>query len=116
MDIKKPLTLGLRLALVFFLGGCASVNSGSNNGQVQSYSYPAIEAAWIRDGKPIQYEGHKWYPANDYEVLDDAEVYQVAEFKGVQVFVEKISTKPYNRIYTKFDKNKFRYYERRGDD
>jgi len=105
----------LLVLLTVFSGGCASVNSG-NDGQVQSYPTPAIEAGWIRDGTPIEYDGSKWYPVNDYEVLQDSEVYQIAEYKGVQVFVEKIAIKPYERIYTKFDKNKFRYFERRSDD
>jgi hypothetical protein len=109
------LGLGLIFMLTGFLGGCASVNSG-NDGQVQSYPAPAIEAAWIRNGDPIEYDGAKWYPVNDYEVLQDPDVYQITEYKGVQVFVEKIETKPYQRIYTKFDKNKFRYFERREND
>ena len=111
-----------RMALVFlwlgvtgFLGGCSSLSNG-NDGQLQSYSTPAIEAGWIRNGDPIQYDGNKWYPVNDYEVLQDSEVYQIIEYKGVQVFVEKIATKPYPRLYTKFDKNKFRYFERRDND
>ena len=109
------LVLGLLFMFTGFLGGCASLNSG-NDGQVQSYPAPAIEAAWIRDGEAIEFEGYKWYPVNDYEVLDDSEVYLVGEYKGVEIFVEKIATKPYERIYTKFDKNKFRYFEHRDDD
>ena len=109
------LIIGLLFMLAGFLGGCASLNSG-NNGQVQSYPSPAIEAVWIRDGEPIEYDGAKWYPANDYEVLQDSEVFQIGEYKGVQIFVEKIAVKPYERIYTKFDKNKFRYFERRDND
>jgi len=108
-----------QLALLFMLtgslGGCASVNTG-NDGQVQSYPAPAIEAEWIRNGEPIIYDGAKWYPVNDFEVLSDSEVYQITEYKDVQVFVAKIDTKPYQRIYTKFDKNKFRYYERKDND
>ena len=46
----------------------------------------------------------------------DSEVFQISEYKDVQVFVAKIDTKPYERIYTKFDKNKFRYFERKDDD
>lgn len=115
MSTQKGLSLALSLAIAVFCAGCATTNSG-NNGQVQSYAYPAIEPAWIRDGKPIEYDRHKWYPASDYEVMDDTEVLQVAQYKGVQVFVEKIATKPYTRLYTKFDKNKFRYYERHQDD
>ena len=101
--------------LTGLLGGCASVSS-DNDGQVQSYAAPVIEAAWIRAGEPIEYDGYKWYPVNDYEVLQDSEVFQVSEYKGVQVFVEKIAVKPYERIYTKFDKNKFRYWERHEND
>ncbi len=113
---QRLLGFSLWFMLTGFLGGCASVNSGNNDGQIQSYPAPVIEAGWIRDGDPIDFDGSKWYPVNDYEVLQDSEVYQVAEYKGVQVFVEKIATKPYDRIYTKFDKNKFRYFERRDDD
>ena len=112
---RKLLWVGLWFMFTIFFGGCASMNSG-NNGQVQSYPPPVIEDGWIRNGEPIEYDGHKWYPANDYEVMEDPEVYQITEYRGVQVFVAKIATKPYDRIYTKFEKNKFRYYERRTDD
>jgi hypothetical protein len=114
---KMPghLRLGLLLVLTGFLGGCASTNSG-NDGQVQSYAAPVIEAGWIRDGEPIEYDGSKWYPVNDYEVLQDSEVFQIAEYKGVQIFVAKIAIKPYDRLYTKFDKNRFRYFEHRDND
>ena len=116
MDNKrKLLRFGLCSVFIVFLGGCASLNSG-NDGQVQSYPAPAIEASWIRDGQPIEFDGYKWYPVNDFEVLEDSEVYQITEYKGVQVFVEKIAIKPYARLYTKFDKNKFRYFERRDND
>jgi hypothetical protein len=109
---------GFLLGLLFLSGlltGCSTVNPG-NDGQVQSYSYPVIESEWIRNGEPIIFQNSKWYPQDDYEILQDSDVFQVAEYKGVQVFVEKISTKPYQRIYTKFDKNRFRYWEERDDD
>ena len=109
------LGLGLMFILAGSGGGCTTVSS-DNGGVVQSYPAPVIEAGWIRNGEPIEFDGHKWYPANDYEVLQDQEVFQVTEYKGVQVFVEKIAVKPYERIFTKFDKNKFRYFERRSDD
>lgn len=108
------LRLGLMFILTGLLGGCASVSG--NNGQVQSYPSPVIEAAWIREGEPIEYDGYKWYPVKDYEVLQDSEVFQIGVYKGVQIFVEKIAVKPYERIYTKFDKNKFRYFEHHDND
>jgi len=102
------------LGMLILTAGCTTVNP-ENGGQVQSYPAPVIEADWIRNGEPIEYDGHQWYPVDDYEVMDDSEVFQITEYKGVQVFVEKIATKPYQRIYTKFDKNKFRYYEQRDE-
>ena len=113
---QGALVVSLFFMLTGLLGGCASMNSGNNDGQVQSYPAPIIEAEWIRNGDPIEYDGSKWYPVNDYEVLQDSEVFQITEYKGVQVFVEKIAVKQYARIYTKFVKNKFRYYERRDND
>ncbi len=98
------------------LGGCAGLRNSGNDGQMQSYPAPSIEAGWIRNGEPIEYDGQKWYPVNDYEVMKDSEVYQITEYKEVQVFVEKIATKPYERLYTKFAKNQFRYYELKGND
>ena len=113
MIIKKFVACSLIAGL--WLTGC--MHSPTNNeGQVQSYSAPTIEAGWIRDGQPIDYDGKKWYPVNDVEVLMDSEVYQVGEYKGVQIFVDKLDTKPYQRLYTKFSKNKFRYYEKRDHD
>jgi len=112
---QKVLFLGTWFLILVFLGGCSTTNTG-NDGQVQSYPVPIIESQWIRNGEPIEFDSYKWYPVNDYEVLQDNEVLQIAEYKGVQVFVEKIDTKPYERLYTKFDKNKFRYYERREND
>jgi hypothetical protein len=109
------LCFGLLFMLTGFLGGCASMISG-NNGQVQSFPSPLIEAGWIRNGEPIEFEGTKWYPVKDYEVLQDSEVFLISEYKGVKVFVEKIAVKPYERIFTKFDKNKFRYFEHRDND
>ena len=97
------------------LFGCAH-SPGENEGQLQSYPAPVIEDSWIRDGQPLEYGGQKWYAVNDVEVLLDSEVYQIGEYKGVQIFVDKIDTKPYHRIYTKFAKNKFRYFEKKDND
>ncbi len=111
---QKHFRLGLWIMLSVLMAGCSSLPG--NDGQVQTYPAPVVEAVWIRDGQPIEYDGYKWYPVNDYEVMEDSEVYQIGIYKGVQIFVEKTDTKPYDRIYTKFDKNKFRYFERREDD
>lgn len=101
------------MALIL-VSGCAAGRLSDNKGQVQSYPVPVIEAAWIRDGQPLEFAGETWYAVKDVEVLLDAEVYQVGEYKGTQLFIDKLDTKPYQRIYTKFAKNKFRYFERKN--
>ena len=105
----------MAVCVLCFCAGCAHVNSG-NDGQLQSYPAPLIEAAWIRNGEPVVYDGKQWFPVKDVENLMDSEVYQVGEYHGVQIFVDKIDIKPYDRIYTKFAKNKYRYFERPRND
>jgi hypothetical protein len=107
----------LKIYFCLFMGSIGLTScvhrSTNNEGQLQSYPVPAVEAQWIREGQPIIINNDKFYPVNDVEILLDSEVYQVSEYKGVQIFVEKIDTKPYNRVYTKFGKNKFRFFEKR---
>lgn len=109
---KKLVVWSLAFGLWFM--GCTH-QSINNEGQLQSYPLPLVEANWIRDGQPIEYGGEKWYPVDDVEILTDSEVYQIGEYKGVQIFADKIDIKPYHRLYTKFGKNKFRYFERTYD-
>lgn len=107
--------MGIVLGLMLVSFSCAHVEDG-NNGQMQSYPFPVIEAGWIRNGEPLVYEGDKWYAVRDVEYMMDSEVYQIGEYKDVQIFVDKLDVKPYQRIYTKFAKNKFRYFERQKND
>ncbi len=101
--------------VVILFSGCASFSSNKNDGQLQSYPIPVIEAAWIRNGEPVVFENKQWFPVRDLENLMDSEVFQIGEYKGVQIFVDKVDIKPYERIYTKFGKNKYRYFEKAHD-
>ena len=111
----RLLVYGVLMAACVVLLGCAGNASSKNAGQLQSYPYAVIEAGWIRDGQPIEYDGEQWFPQDDVEILMDYEVYQIGEYKGVPFFVEKVDIRPYKRLYTKFNKNKFRYYEKKHD-
>ncbi len=102
--------MSLLLVVVVFHSGCT--RRSGNIGNLQSYGFQAAEADWIRNGEPIEFEEGYWYPADDIEVLIDAEVYVVGEFRGVQIFVDKLDVRPYRRLYTKFGRNKFRFYEK----
>jgi len=103
----KYISMFLLIAVVF-LTGCQTTKR--NVGQLHTYRLAASEAEWIRNGEPIEFEGEKWYPADGTESLLDSEGYLTGEYRGVQFFVDKIDVRPYDRLYTKFSKNKFRYF------
>ena len=102
----------LFLSSLLFLSGCQTSSSQGNIGNVQSYAIPTVEAEWIRNGQPIVFTGELWYPADDVESLLDVEVTPLGEYKGVQFFIEKTDVRPYDRLYTKLGRNKFRYFEK----
>ena len=96
--------------LFLFLTGC--YGGGGNIGQLQIYKTPSMEAEWIRNGEPIEFEKQLWYPVDDVEHLLDSEVILMGEYRTVQIFVEKVDVRPYERLYTKFGSNQFRYFEK----
>ena len=98
-----------------FLLGCTTSSRG-NQGQFQAYVVSQNEPQWIRNGDPIKYEGELWYPQDGVETLLDSEVILTGDFQGIQFFVEKIDVRPFARLYTKFGKNKFRYYKKRTNE
>ena len=59
----RALVWGLWLWASLVGSGCTRMSS-DNNGQLQSYPFAAIEAVWIRNGEPIEFDGQKWYPVN----------------------------------------------------
>ena len=87
------------LGLVFLAAGCASPGAKGSNWISAS---AAVEPEWIRNGEPVEFEGEFWYPADSVENLLNSEVYQVGEYRGIQVFVDYTDVKPYDRLYTKF--------------
>ena len=100
-------------SLVFsllFVTGC--VTQTGNVGNVQSFLAPPVEAKWIRDGEPIEFEGVFWYPADGIESLLDSEVYHIGEYKDTQIFIDKLDVRPYERLYSKYGSNQFRYFEK----
>ncbi len=101
----------LSFAVIGF-GGCETPHSGRN----YAFSTRAVplEPEWIRNGEPVEFEGELWFPADSVENLLDTEVYQVGEYKGVPIFIELTDVRPYDRIYTRFAKHKFRFFEKKG--
>lgn len=99
---------------VFLLAGLTASCSGlsGNSGRLPSYPVPDVEAAWIRNGESLVFEGEKWAPERAVEILSDDEVMIVGEDRGVQIFIEKVDIRPYNRLYTKFARNKFRIFKK----
>ena len=101
--------------LLAAVSGCAQHEG--NTGQMATFIVPSTEAKWIRDGQPIEFEGENWHPQDEIDVLLDSEVEKMGEYNGVEFFIEKMDVRPFNRLYTKFARNKFRVFEKNsGDD
>ena len=112
MNLRKQiLKLLIFLCGSMALAGC--ISSLGNQGDLQGYSV-AQEVEWIRNGEPIEFDGEKWFPLDEVDILLDSEVYLLGEYHGVKFFVEKVDIRPFNRLYTKFAQNKFRAFEKRN--
>ena len=110
----KSFSLLSCLLLIVCMMGCYGTLGGVH-GDV-GYPVPVAEAQWIRDGEPLIFEGESWHPKDDVDVLTDNDVYLLGEYKGVQFFIEKVDVRPYHRLYTKFDKNRFRVFMKQRND
>jgi hypothetical protein len=96
--------------VVLFLSATAISCKTTRSSNMDGIPIMAQEPQWIRNGEPILFNNKQWFPSDGIESLLDNEVYYLGDYKEVQFFAEKIDVKPYERIYTKFGKNKFRYY------
>lgn len=98
------------MGICIFLTGCQTI--GKKDNQLRPYRSPLWEAEWIRNGEPIEFEEEKWYPIDSVENLVDLELYPVGTYRDVEFFVEKVDVRPYDRLYTKFGRNKYRVFEK----
>ncbi|VAW17703.1 hypothetical protein MNBD_BACTEROID05-512 [hydrothermal vent metagenome] len=100
------------LAVVFFLfslGGCQT--SGAHSKKSVSTVILSGEADWIRNGGAIEFEGKKWVAQDGIESFKDDEVLQMGKYRGIAFFIDKVDVRPFSRLYTEFDTNKYRYYK-----
>ena len=89
---------------------CASMGNNSGN-EVGGFSYSAVEPSWIRDGELLEFDNQIWYPQDSVDLFTDDEVMPIGKYKEATIFVDKVDIKPYDRLYTKFGKNKFRLFK-----
>ena len=98
------------ISILILSAGCVATTG--NKGNLSTYEIPALEKGWIRDGEPIEFEGERWYPQDDIEILADSEVLLMGQYQGVTFFVDRADVRPFSRLLTKFSKNKFRVFEK----
>ncbi|MEI6437462.1 MAG: hypothetical protein WCO69_01780 [Candidatus Omnitrophota bacterium] len=106
----KRLFAGMML-LVLAGGGCSMPSRSLDNGAAALVA--PVEAEWIRNGQPMEFDDLTWYPTDDVERLLDNEMYKIGQYKDVPVFIERIEVKPYARVYTRFEKGRYRAFEPR---
>lgn len=103
--MKKSFFLISILLLSLVYSSCVELNK-------QALEYSLDEPQWIRNGEPIIFENQKWYPRDIIETLLDDEMLNIFIYNGEKVYVEKKEVRPYNRLYTKFGKLKYRLFEK----
>ncbi len=103
--------LTVMLFSLVLTAGCQSTSGTS--GRVGSYSLSSVEAEWIRNGEPIEFENEPWYPADGVEGFLDSEMRFMGTHQGIEFFTDKVDVRPFGRLYTKFGKNRFRFFEKR---
>lgn len=111
---KTLLAVGLIILAAVSNSGCFSA-AGHDTGMTV-YQVITPEPAWIRNGEPIEFEGELWYPRDTVDILMDSEVIPLGEYRDVPFYLQTVDVRPYERIYTKFDNNKFRVFETKAPD
>ncbi len=99
-SIRKILSILTMISFSFCLLGCGA--EFFRKKEPKMYSFPEVEARWIRLGQPIEFETEQWYPQDSIDIFLDKEVYLIGNYNGIEVFAEQADVRPYNRIYTKF--------------
>ena len=114
MDRRRPKIVpwALTVGLLFMSMGCHTTGLSNNDSGVRTN----IEPAWIREGQPIEFEGENWFPLDTIDNLLDSEVYIVGRFQEVEFFVDRADVRPFNRLYTKFGRNKYRAFQKKNSD
>ncbi|MCB9772426.1 MAG: hypothetical protein H6754_07750 [Candidatus Omnitrophica bacterium] len=102
-------TLGIMFVVGTVSLGCSSTSE--NEGSFTMYKFKTPESEWIRNGEPIEFEGELWYPRDSVDILTDSEVTPLGVYRDVPYYLQTIDVRPYDRLYTKFGKNKFRLFE-----
>lgn len=110
----RRLSTGVLCVALLWLAGCTPPQQMKHHKDVLSAYTGSLEPEWIRNGDPLEFEGTKWYPKDDVETFLEDEVYPVGTYKGLQIFVDKVDVRPFDRLYTKFDDTKYRVFMRRN--
>jgi hypothetical protein len=108
--MRKFLIFSFIILSTIVVSGCSFPKSGDN---VMVVPVPISEPAWIRSGEPIQFEGENWYPTDEVENLMDNELDEAGTYRDVTFFLAKTDVKPFDRIYTRFAKGRYRAFEKR---
>ncbi len=97
------------LVLMTMTSGCAMPKRTMESGF--DASFRATEPAWIREGEAIEIEMNTWVPTDEVERLLDSEMIPIGQYRETVVFIERVDVKPYARMYTRYERGRYRVFE-----
>ena len=106
--MKKARVLWVVFCLAL-AAGCGLPRRTDDTGIVTSSQL--TEPLWIRNGEPVIFEGEDWFPTDEVENFLDGEIYQAEVYRDVPVFIDRTDVRPFERVYTRFGKNRYRAFE-----
>ncbi len=106
MKIRRVLPVLFCLAV---MAGCGLPRHADETGVVTAAQL--AEPLWIRNGEPVVFDGEDWFPTDEVENFLDGEIYQAGTYREVPLFIEKTDVRPFDRVYTRFAKNRYRAFE-----
>jgi hypothetical protein len=107
--MKNIITAACLVVIIGVVSGC--VTTSRNEDPVILTAAQLSEPAWIRNGDAIPFEGEEWFPTDEVESILDTEVYQAGSYRDVPFYLEKTDVRPFDRVYTRFGKNRYRAFE-----
>ncbi len=105
----KKILMAVLFLVTGVVAGCVMPQRDDNQGLITVTQL--TEPVWIRNGEPVSFESEDWFPTDEVENLLENEVFQIGMYRDMPLFVERADVRPFERLYTRFSRNRYRAFQ-----